>query len=94
VRASDEALTLLILENSWECWKQEATAKKGEELQGLIKVKTKWTSNMLSLGKYEGWGSEGIPCYNTLYSEVKADRKEQTHFNHEYQPKKQEAISR
>jgi hypothetical protein len=93
--ASDEALTLLIMENSWDCWKQEATVKQGLNMEGVKKVKTRWTSNAMSAGKYEGWGSDGIPRYNTLCSEVKDDRKENSvFFDNEYQRKKQEEILR
>jgi hypothetical protein len=59
--ATDEALALLILENSWSCWTHEATKRRGEMLvDSEQKVKTKWTSNAMSSGKYEGWGKKRV----------------------------------
>jgi hypothetical protein len=89
--ASDEALTHLIVESSWDCWMQDAMTNKGHKV--VSRVRPKWTSNAMSTGKYEGWGSEGIPCYNTLCSDVKANRKDNASFQHEYQRVTQEAIN-
>jgi hypothetical protein len=61
-------------------------------MEGFVEIKTKWTSKALSAGKYEGWGSDGIPCYNTLCSEVRVERNENSNYDHAYRRKKQEAM--
>jgi hypothetical protein len=78
VTASDEALPLLILQNNWSCWKQIASIKLGEWLEGVSKVMMKWMSKAMSAGKYEGWGSEGILFYNNMCTEMKGDKRKCT----------------
>jgi hypothetical protein len=83
---SDEALALLILENSWNCWTQEASLSPGQKLAAVeTRERTKWTSNSMSSGKYEGWGTEGVPRYNVLCAAVKKDRRDNEAFDKEYQ---------
>jgi hypothetical protein len=82
---SDEALTLLILGKSWKTWKQEANLIAGETVGDGRNVKTKWTSNVMSAGKYEGWGSERVPRYNNLSDEVRDDRETNKEYDQDYQ---------
>ncbi len=69
---SDEALAMLLLENSWEKWEDELD----KETTDPSKLKpTKWTS-MKSQGKrYCGWNQDGMIRFNELCDIVKKDRK-------------------
>jgi len=81
---SDEALTLLLLENSEYRWTTELERKmKGEEVNEDTLHATKYTSagqNKKQLKgftrKYGGWLEEGIERFNELVEMVKADREE------------------
>jgi hypothetical protein len=90
---SDEALALLILENSWDKWNQEAALAVGQTIQNNEKERTKWTSNAMSLGKFEGWGTEGVPRYNSLYMVVKMNHQNNIEFDKEYQQLQREKIT-
>jgi hypothetical protein len=87
---SDESLRLIILESSQKAWKQEANLKAGETVGDGRKVKMKWTSNAMSAGKYEGWGSERVPWYNILSDEVREDREMNKEYDQEYQRRNRE----
>jgi hypothetical protein len=81
----DKALALLILESSWNCWTQEASLSPGQKLSVASKERTKWTSNSMCSGKYEGWGTEGVPRYNVLCAAVKKDWQDNEAFDRDYQ---------
>lgn len=80
--ATDEAWGLLLLENSWDLWKKMAESEDaGEKLDKKNRPSTKWTSTAMSAGKYEGWGDDGIPRYNTLVKAAKEDRAKNSKFD-------------
>lgn len=78
VNPSDEALAILLLENSWELWLEVATQLaanpgcKESELK-LKSVKTKWTSQGRPTA-FGGWPIVGLRRYNELYNGVAEDR--------------------
>ncbi len=69
VTVSDEAYTLVYLENSYDRWMAESK----DEPKPPTK---KWTSDNLAATLYKGWNQEGIVRYNELYKNVKEKRKE------------------
>jgi hypothetical protein len=79
--ATTEALTYLLLENSYKKWIEyvDVDRKDGR------KQKTRWTDNARCARKYEGWDKEGIVRFNELVGLVKVDRKdrcnEETHYH-------------
>jgi hypothetical protein len=78
---SDEALGLLLLENSENRWIQEfEMEQRGEDECDSALPKTKYTSNGDKKAKrgftkkYGGWSNEGIDRFNELVGLVKLDR--------------------
>jgi len=72
---SDEALALLILENSWEFWIQKHRRAINQESDDEAEtVKTKYTSEGLGKREYKGWNEAGLKRMNELLQEVKLDR--------------------
>jgi len=81
---SDEAFTLLLLENYWEGWstknldeyKSEVTID--ETTNQKKKRKATWgkfTSGAWGSRRFGGWSKEGLIRFNQLYSQVEEDRK-------------------
>jgi len=81
---SDEAFTLLLLENYWEGWstknldeyKSEVTID--ETTNQKKKRKATWgkfTSGAWGSRRFGGWSKEGLVQFNQLYSQVEEDRK-------------------
>jgi len=82
VTPSDEAMALLIIENSESRWSDEFDKKqKGGEVDGNMPTPSKYTtggSNGKMKGytrKYRGWNLEGIKRYNEVLDLVRDDRK-------------------
>ena len=71
--STDEAWGLILLENSWDLWKQMAEAPDGKVLP-KDREATKWTNTDGHAKKNEGWGDKGIPRFNVLMRSVLADR--------------------
>jgi hypothetical protein len=65
-------------------------SKRRRDSRRQKNVKTKFTSNVMSAGKYEGWGSEVVPRYNMLSDEVREDREMNKEYDQEYQHRKWE----
>jgi len=80
--ASDEALGLLLLENSEYRWQQEYEIReKGGDLNKASLAKTKYTSvgqqkdqKKGFTKRFGGWREEGIKQFNALFDMVKEDR--------------------
>ena len=83
--ASDEAFTLVVLENNWAFWMDvvyERPDGRGEgEVDGrtikrsTLPVLPKWTASPHKYcKKLEGWAGEAIDRYNELFDLVEADR--------------------
>jgi hypothetical protein len=86
---SDEALALLLLENSFDHWqdidrlrKGEVTPKQGQKRREFESdVPTRYTKGgivydtTVKNNDPKGWSAEGIKRYNELYAMVKEDRK-------------------
>jgi len=81
---SDEAFTLLLLENYWDQWstknldeyKSEVTID--ETTNQKKKRKATWgkfTSGAWGSRRFGGWSKEGLVRFNQLYSQVEQDRK-------------------
>jgi len=67
---SDEALGLLLLENSWELWMWIVNGKLGTE------PKTRYTTGRGKLArKSSGWSAEGVSRYNNLCRKIAEERK-------------------
>jgi len=82
---SDEAFTLLLLENNWEFWLETVARRRAdmEEQGGGVdgrKVRCtwtkspKWTAKSSYCAKMEGWDLEAIDRYNDIMELVIADR--------------------
>ena len=71
--ATDEAWALLVMENSWDLWKQMADAPDGR-VEEKERMETKWTQAGNSARKNEGWGDKGIPRFNKLMRTIGPDR--------------------
>ena len=78
---SDEALALLLLENSEARWIEESEAeRRGEEVAESTLPKTRYTNNGEKRAKkgftkkFGGWSNEGIDRFNNLVGLVKLDR--------------------
>ncbi len=88
VTVSDEAFTILSLENNWERWSAMARDDSWKESD----VPSKWTTSREKKVKrdeygnriddddspestrYRGWSFQGIARYNQLFDEIKAKR--------------------
>lgn len=68
---SDEALALLILENSWDRWEQ-IYDMDGDYRKATIS--TRWTSDSHQASPYAGWNLEGRERFNELHQIVIRDR--------------------
>ena len=82
---SDEAFTLLVLENNWDYWLALAAEKSdgnGENdridnrriRRNGWTVHPKWTGRASYCGKMDGWDDEAIDRYNDLIDLVVKDR--------------------
>lgn len=68
---SDEALSLIVLENTYEEWIDKA---KGIEIN-KGKRKTKYThGGQRNNGTRKGWSLEGRKRFNTIFTTVKVER--------------------
>ena len=73
---SDEALVLLLYENSFDRWKNMAKTNNTKKSS----VMPKYTNGGVSAGitgsskKYGGWSDEGLNRFNELYEQVEKDR--------------------
>lgn len=77
---SDEAFTLLALENNWRRWSSKEKRGKGV-----------YTASMQGNKMFEGWSEEGLQRYNELYRLVKENREseEGKKFERAFREKKQ-----
>ena len=86
---TDEAWALLVLENSWEAWRQQA-----ESPTGIVELKdrkqTVWTNTSSLASRSEGWGEKGIKRFNELMRKVIKDRHEDKTTERLYLREKQE----
>ncbi len=73
VTVTDEALTLLFLENSWEKWKDMANTGNDKESSKHSVYSLSGKGN--GARKYQGWNQEGLERMNELVVAVKHDRK-------------------
>lgn len=89
VSSSDEAFTILTLENNWSRWSSMAEAKNWKDSE----VPSAWTTSMVKrkpemnqdkdievaetpqARRYRGWTAKGILRYNELHAEIKEERK-------------------
>ena len=77
VSVSDEAFTILILENNFDCWCNMVTKK----VTSSTKMIRKYTNGGSSKGanassqRFKGWSKEGLCCFNKLYDLVEEDMK-------------------
>ena len=84
VTISDEAFTVLTLENNWERWSD--MAKKDDWKDSM--VPSKWTTSKEKRQPknrnkenptpqarcYRGWSAQGLARYNQLFEEIKRER--------------------
>ncbi len=90
--ASDEAFAHLIVENSWEVWKELALDPDPHGCEssthGESSLSTNssplWTGNSLAAKKYGGWNEAGKRCFNELFNLVVADRNRTLDFELQY----------
>ena len=77
---SDEAYTVLALENSVEMWTEDISIKFQTMSQDLTTdqkkalPKKKYTANAAAAKKYGGWTEEGRKCFNSLCQQVQKAR--------------------
>jgi hypothetical protein len=86
VTVSDEAIGLLLLENSWELWMEmSARLRDGQEIGRAKKQKhdesgkgllTRYTENGGHVRKDQGWSDEGLKRFVELVKLVVANREE------------------
>ena len=83
---SDEAFTLLLLENYWDQWstknideyKSEVTIDEATNQKKKRKATWgKFTSGAWGSRRFGGWSKEGLVRFNQLYSQVEQDRKKE-----------------
>ena len=86
--ATDEAWAIVVMENSWDLWKQMAESTDGK-VKDTERAGTKYTAKTRAARKNEGWGSKGIPRFNALMRLIVADRKNNVEVELEYLRKKQ-----
>lgn len=87
---SDEAFYLLVIENSFQHWKDEF--EKPQDRQQW--ASTKYTVRAATAKKYGGWSIEGRKQYNHLQVEVVLARKEEERQKEEKAAKQQWEDSR
>ena len=73
VSISDEAYTLLLLENVYEKWLKLKPQQPGEK-QTIVKGRYTDPEKGASNEKYKGWTVDGIERYNELYTSVESNR--------------------
>jgi len=88
---TDEALGLLILDNSWDYWihkhhsKASAEGGNGSTTKKNKKVKTKYTMEGSGSREFKGWSEAGLRRMNQLIKEVRQDRaRDNGVFDHKY----------
>ena len=90
---TDEAWALLVLENSWGTWKQQADSPTGK-VTSDVRIATKWTNTSSLATRSEGWGDRGIERFNQLCTMVAKDRVSNKDVEMKYLENKQEASDR
>jgi len=91
--STDEAWALLVLENSWDVWKQQAGSPSGKvELKEPLP--TKWTNTSLLASRSEGWGRKGMRRFNELVRKVTEDRENNKGSEQLYMESKQDESDR
>jgi hypothetical protein len=87
VTVSDEAFTVLTLENNWDRWSSMAGKDDWKESD----VPSKWTTSKEKrktnrdnddspqARKFRGWSAQGIARYNQLFIEIKNEREKTTY---------------
>lgn len=82
---TDEAWGLLVLENNWEMWEQQARCRnkgiKWSEIPKYEQKKTKWTHNSIGRERFLGWDSDGVKRFNELTNQICEDRAEHEEFD-------------
>lgn len=73
VTISDEAYTLIVIENSYKRWKAEAEDENKENKQGW--PLPLWTSDPQAATLFNGWKREGIDKYRNLMFELNTRRR-------------------
>lgn len=86
---TDEAWALLVMENSWEAWKQLAGSPNGKLPEDAVRKRTKWTNTGSQQSRSEGWGERGIGRFNELTKMVIEDREADQDTEEGYLQKKQ-----
>jgi hypothetical protein len=66
---SDEAMALLLLDNSWKRWKDKAEGKSKDEWEAPKYTLTEKGSNTT-----KKWSAKGMERYNELYEDIKVER--------------------
>jgi hypothetical protein len=74
VSISDEAYTLLLLENVYEKWLKIKQHQQPGEKRTIVKGKYTDPEKGASNEKYKGWTVDGIKRYNQLYQKVQHNR--------------------
>ena len=74
VSISDEAYTLLLLENVYEKWLKIKQHQQPGEKRTIVKGKYTDPEKGASNEKYKGWTVDGIQRYNQLYQKVQHNR--------------------
>jgi hypothetical protein len=74
VTVTDEALTLLLLENSWDTWHQTESKSYTRNKEDLLQ--SKWTVAAKAVGRFGGWKEDGLERFNDLVKEVRKNRLE------------------
>jgi hypothetical protein len=77
ITVSDEAFAVTVVENFYERWKMEGEMfAKGQDIDGKLLPRAKWTDAMGALGKRNkgGWSKEGIVQFNCHSTDVNAHR--------------------
>ncbi len=71
-----EALTFLMIENSYEMWMEEAEMDENGEITPTKNAR--YTERRGSGRKFGGWGNDGIKRFNILYQRIKRQRERHT----------------
>lgn len=82
---SDEAFTLLLLENYWDSWsvidineyEGERELNKDKSFKRRKSIHGKWTQGGSGKARYTGWSSQGLERMNTLRAIVIFDREKE-----------------
>ena len=90
---TDEAWALLVLENSWDVWKQQARSPNGK-VELKERRSTKWTNTSSLASRSEGWGQKGMRRFNELVRKVKEDRQRSEGVEQLYMESKQDESDR